>query len=434
MSEHEELLARIAALERENERLRADPEPPRARARRGRAAAAVVLLVVGALLVPVAVTAAWARGLVTDTDRFVATVGPLAEDPALRQAAADRVTAAVVEGVDLEARVAELADALAALDLPPAAARVLTSLEAPLVDAATGAVRSTATRVVESDAFDEAWDRAARAAHAQLTATLRGDPEALATLGPGGTLSIDLSDVVDVVRERLVARGFTLVERLPDVPVSVPLLTNADLVGLQRAYRLVDVLGAWLPWLTLGLLAAGAVLVRDRARGVVVAGSVLAAGALALGVALTIGRSVYVDGLPPGVLRPDAALAVYDQVVAALRVASRAALALGAVAVVAGVLAGRSRSGTAVRGAAARLGALGRARGVDTGPVGRWLDRYRRPLRVVVVLAGVVVLVTADQLTPAVVGAVAVGVIVVLALVEALAAAARSPERLIPSG
>ncbi|HYQ76473.1 MAG TPA: hypothetical protein VER05_15175, partial [Cellulomonas sp.] len=102
-----DLTARIAALEAENAQLRAaataraaadaaagpstgggaaaPPAPPRQR-HRTRAAAAVVLIVLGALLAPVAVVAVWAKDLVTDTDRYLATVGPLVDDPQIQGA------------------------------------------------------------------------------------------------------------------------------------------------------------------------------------------------------------------------------------------------------------------------------------------------------------------------------------------------------------
>ena len=118
------LRSRLEALEAENARLRTvtatTVAPPPHRRRPGRATAAVVLILVGALLAPVAVVAVWARGLVEDTDRYLATVAPLSEDPQIQSAVTNRLTTAIVEAVNLE-DLAETATG-AVSDLGPAAA------------------------------------------------------------------------------------------------------------------------------------------------------------------------------------------------------------------------------------------------------------------------------------------------------------------------
>ena len=94
------LLARLQLLETENARLRATatvpppaaPVAPRPRRKVGRSTAAVVLILIGALLAPIAVVGSWARGLVVDTDRYVDTVAPIAEDPLVQSAVANRIT------------------------------------------------------------------------------------------------------------------------------------------------------------------------------------------------------------------------------------------------------------------------------------------------------------------------------------------------------
>lgn len=67
--------------------------PPRPR-QRWRSLVATLLIVIGCILAPLAGVAVWAKSQVTDTDRYVATVAPLASDPAIQNAVADKVTAA----------------------------------------------------------------------------------------------------------------------------------------------------------------------------------------------------------------------------------------------------------------------------------------------------------------------------------------------------
>lgn len=424
------LRERIEALRAENQQLRGElararPAPAAGRRRGGRAVAASLALVLGALLVVPAVVASWARGVVTDTDRYLATVAPLADDPAVQRAVIARATGAITDAVRLDDRVGRLVDAVAGLDVPPAVATTAQALRAPLVGAAEGVVHDAVESVVVSDAFGDVWREANRVAHAQLVGVLEGDPDAVAALDADGTLSVPLGPVVEVVRDRLVERGFTLAEALPAVDVGYPLLVSADLVRVQQAYRLLDVLAPVLVWVTLALLSAGVLLSRDRPRAVVVAGGLLVAGGVALGLGLTVGRGLYLDAVVDLVRRPDAALAVYDHVVATLRVSGRVAVVLGALAVLAGAVTGRSTAAVALRrrlrtGASATLGGRtpGSARVVDA------VARGRTVLVATVLVAGALALALRDRLTPGYVAAVGLGCLLLVAAVRVVASAA----------
>lgn len=443
------LAARVAALEAENARLRAaataraaadagaaaGPVPPvLAAARRrhaGRATAAVVLVVLGALLAPVAVVAVWARDLVTDTDRYLATVGPLVDDPRIQSAVTSRVTGAIVDAADLDGLATEAVAAVDGLGLPPRVSALVGSLQEPLVDAATGFIRRAVDAVVTSDVLEAVWDEANRTVHQQLNAVLRGDPDAIASIAAQGTLVVDLTGVVDTVRASLSDAGFTVVDRLPTIGASFPLMQSADLVRAQNAYRVLDVLGTWLVWLSLGLLAAGVLVAVHRARALVVAGLSLSGAMLLLGAALTVGRSVYVDALPPTVQRPDAAAVVYDQVVAFLRVTLRSAFVLGLVVALVAFVAGGTSAARALRASWARAGTglrtAGERRGISTGPVGVWFDEQRVLVRVLIAAGAALALVLAGHLTPAYVATVAVVALVLLAAATLVARPAATP-------
>ena len=57
---------------------------------------ACLLIVVGCVLAPLAGVAVWARNQVTNTDRYVTTVAPLARDPAIQAAIAERMVHSAV--------------------------------------------------------------------------------------------------------------------------------------------------------------------------------------------------------------------------------------------------------------------------------------------------------------------------------------------------
>ncbi|WP_454049456.1 hypothetical protein [Cellulomonas sp. Marseille-Q8402] len=55
-------------------------------------------------------------------------------------------------------------------------------------------------------------------------------------------------------------------------------MQSEDLVRAQNAYQVLDVLGQWLVWVVLAMLAAGVLLARHTARALVIAGLALAGG------------------------------------------------------------------------------------------------------------------------------------------------------------
>lgn len=428
------LLARLQLLETENARLRATatappsaPVAPRPRRKVGRSTAAIVLILIGALLAPVAVVGSWARGLVVDTDRYVDTVAPIAEDPLVQSAVSNRITLAVVDALNVEQLTTQATDAVAGLDLPPLVGQAVTSLQAPLQEAITGFIRKNVTRIVSSDAFENTWEQANRAAHEQIVATLRGDPDALAQISDSGQLTLDITPIIEEVKTSLAAAGFTLVERIPTINVTFPIASSADLVRLQSAYRLIDVVGGLLPYLSLALLAAGVLAAQHRSRALVVAGLSLAGAMLLLGVGLAVGRSLYASSLPPEVQRVDTAVSIYDQFVSLLRIQLRVALVLGLLLAIIAFVAGGTTAARQLRASASRASAslrsAGDRRGISTGPVGVWLDQQRTLVRVVVISLAALALVLADRLTPAYV----IGVFVIALLVLGLATLAARP-------
>ncbi|GFJ96092.1 hypothetical protein [Phytohabitans rumicis] len=115
-SELDRLRAEVATLRAAGHRPR---RPGRGR-RWGRTTAAVLLIVLGCALAPVSVVSVWANSMVEDTDRYVDTVAPLAEDPAIQQAVTDNITREIFKYIDVKGITTQ---ALAALGergtLPP---------------------------------------------------------------------------------------------------------------------------------------------------------------------------------------------------------------------------------------------------------------------------------------------------------------------------
>jgi len=434
--------ARLAALERENAELRrrldeaspapgtaaggpAGAPPGRPARNRSRSAAAVVLILLGALLAPVAVVAAWAERTLTDTDRYVATVGPLAEDPTVRSALSGRLTQAVMERIDVGSLLDDVAGGLDERDLAPRAAAALPMLEAPLTSGVESFVRRAADRVVESDQFASSWEQANRVAHEQLVAVMRGTGGDVVQVGQDGQLTIQLAGMIDLLKDRLVERGLGLAANLPTINATFTIMETTQLVEIRNRYAQVVALGTWLPWIVLILLGAGVIAATRHLRALVVAGVALAAAMLVLAVGLAVARGLYLDALSGAVLRLDAAEVVFDQVVSFLRATLRTVGVLGLVVALAAYLGGASASARSLRAGVGRGFGKARAwaegRGVSSGRVGVRVARYRGFARATVVALAALVLLLASSPTPGLVVGVAVGAGLLIALIELLA-------------
>ncbi|MFC8427056.1 hypothetical protein [Streptomyces sp. NPDC057253] len=401
------------------------------RHRRARHAGATVLLVLTLLLAPLALVATWVHDQVSDTDRYVQTVAPLASDPAVQDVVIDRLTDRVVAQVDVAAITASLTTTLAANGAPPRVVEGARSLTAPLRSAVRTVVERNVARVVTSDVFQQTWEGANRRAHTAVLTMLTGDREG-AVRADGDTVQLDIGAVVDQVRQRLVDAGFEKAAAIPDTDRTVTLFRTEQLAKAQDGMRLLDVVGTWLPVLTLAL-GALAVWVAPGHR-VMVMITALGVGLMAVVVlvALVVLRRVYLDSVPPATLPPDAAAAVFDTFVRFLRASARTLLVVSLLTALTAYLYGPGRIARGVRGLAGRGasgagGALRRA-GVTTGLTGSWLSAHERWTTGVTIGAGALALVLWNRPTVGAVALVLVLVLVVLAVTAVLAAARPAPD------
>ena len=396
---------------------------PRPRRQRWRSVVATLLIVIGCILAPISVVAVWTKNLVTDTDRYVATVAPLASDPAIQSAIADKITAEIFTHLDVAGITNQAVDALAERGLPPLIATQLHALSQPLSSGVQSFVRDQVGEVVASEAFANAWLTANREAHKALVAALTGDTREGVTI-ENDTVSINLGPIIQEVKQRLIDRGFGLASRIPNVNPSFVLVQSDYIAQARGAFNLLNAIGNWLPVVALFFLAIGIYVAKGHRRALVGVGLGLAGGMLALGLALALFRTIYLNELPLGVLTRDAAAAFYDTLVRFLRLGLRMVLVLGLVIALAGFLTGRST--TAVRARAGLTRGIGWLRGgaeqagFRTGPVGAWVYTYKKVLWVAVIAIAALVLVFWDQPTGRVVLGITLGVLVALVIIEFL--------------
>jgi hypothetical protein len=401
--------------------------PPR---QRWRTVVATLLIVLGCALAPLSVVAVWARNQVTNTDRYVATVSPLARDPAIQNAIADQITAQIFRYLDVRALTTEAVAALTERGLPPRLAEQLEALSGPIANGVQSFTRQQVGRVVASDAFADAWVQANRIAHDELVAALTGEGGRAITV-ENDTVSVNMAAFIATVKQQLVASGFTLAERIPEVDVSFVLFQSKDITRARAGFNLLNTLGVWLPVVALILLALGVYVARDHRRALVGAALGVAIGMVLLALALAVFRSIYLDGVPASVLPHDAAAVLYDTVARFLRLGLRTILVLALVVAAGAFLSGSSATAVHTRqgltGAIAWLQGSAEQAGFRTGPVGTWVHANKRALRIGAVVLAALALVFWNRPTGKVVLGLTLVLLVVLALIEFLGRPAPRP-------
>lgn len=382
-----------------------------------------VLLVIVALLAPLAVVATWVHDEISDTDRYVQTVTPLAADPAVQQAVVTRVTNGIFSRLDVEAVTQQAVDALAAQGLPPRIATSLSSLSTPLANGVRNFIEDGVGKLVRSNEFQQAWVAANREAHTQMVAVLTGKDSGTIQV-TGDTVSVNLAAVIDAVKNRLEKAGFALASRIPEVNAQFTILQSADITKAQTGFRVLSALARTLPLVALLLFAAAIALAPARRKALVVGALAVAASMVLLGALLNGFRILYLDSIPP-TMSQDAAAAIYDTLVGFIRLNLRAVLVLFlAVAAIAWAT-GAWAPAVALRRTTTR--AIDNVRhgsdrvGMNTGAFGASLYSLRTPIRVAVLGIGLLAYVMAAHPTGAFTLALLAIAAVVLLVVELLA-------------
>jgi hypothetical protein len=420
------LKAELARMEIELSQARDQGESAQPPGRRGwwRAVVATVALVLVGLLAPLAIVASWAHDEISDTDRYVQTITPLASDPAVQRAIADRVTTEVFKRLDVEAVTKQAINGLRARGLPPRASTSLAALAAPLANGIRSFVNKQVLRFLQTDQFEQAWIAANREAHKQMVAVLTGETGSTVHVS-GDTVSVNLASIINAVKSRLADAGFALASRIPTVNAQFTIFESADIAKAQRGFHALDVLALTLPVLALILLGVAVFVGRSRRRNLVAGALVVALSMLLLGAGLNAARFAYLDAIPTNVLPQDAAAAIYDTLVHFIRLNLRAVLVLFlAVAAIAWVTGPATAPKAVRRGTTRALDVVrhGSDRaGLRTGPVGTAAYTYRTQLRVTVLGLALVVYVMAAHPTGAFTLVVLVVAGLVLLLIELVA-------------
>jgi hypothetical protein len=391
----------------------ATPEHEQHRVPRWRRIVAMVLLVIGVFLVPVSLSAIWVRNTLLDTDQYVATIGPLAENPDIQDGLADRVTTALFADDRVEKRIADA--------LPPRAE----VLAAPISSGLEGVTNEAALKLFQSKQFETVWDNVNRRAHSRLVEVLTGGGERVST--KDGEVAIDVEQIFDNVKQRLDDRGITLFDdvELPAKYQSVVLIQSKELEQAQEVTDLLQTLAWVLPFVALLCIAGGVLLARNRRRRLMWAAIWVAIAVLVQLALLSVGRNFYLEAITSSGVRKGSAGAVWDQLTTFLRQGGRTLIVLALVVAIGAWVAGPSRG--AVRMRSLWTGGPGGRTKADAGPVAAFVARSKTGLRIAGAAVALAVLMLWNHPKGITVLAVLVVYLLYLAVIEIVGRAAPTP-------
>jgi hypothetical protein len=304
---------------------------------KGRAFGAFVIFLVAALLIPVGVIGSWASRTVADTDRYVETVTALIDSPEVRAEVSAQLTNILFDALPT----GELAKSVLPNNGDALSGIVTQAAKAALQNAVASALASPQART--------AWAALNRQIQSNLIAALKGDSNSVFQI-KGDAIVLDTGVLIERVRTLLVEQGLTVFAN-----ISVPKAADRELVLVRdeqvkvvsTTYRIVQPLANGLIWLALFLLALGIWVINRRRVGVLISGWIFVlTGAFILGT-FGLAKELALNGLSVAENSWQAVTA--ETVLRYLPGLGRTCVAIGIVAIAAGVIAGSSALGQWIR-------------------------------------------------------------------------------------
>ena len=225
----------------------------------------MVFLIIGTLLLPVGAIGHWAWRTFTDTDRYVATVAPLTESPAVQQGIADAVTDSLITPEGAAAQVEEW--------FPKAP----TGLVNTVAQAVVGKVNELVKDAVATEQFSQLWATANTDVQKAAITLLQGEPPPSLSV-VDGNLVLNLNVVKDSVRTRVQQQGINL----PDLNLQAPTITlieGTQVEQIRGIYSWAAPLARFFILIPFALLIAYVVMTRNIRRlgyGVLIASGLMA--------------------------------------------------------------------------------------------------------------------------------------------------------------
>lgn len=232
-----------------------------------------ILFIVASVVLYVAMT-------LINTDRFMDAAGPLARQPAVQSAVAQKTTDSLFNQVDVEQ--------FAAQALPPRAEFLAPTLTSQLKNT----TQQQAQKIVASDEFQQIWQSSLRTAHQTLVTKIKNYQ---------GDGTIDLNDVYANLSQKLEGGKLAFLSG-KSLPPKIGSITVIQADWLPSAHRIVvniNAIRTLAIFLFLGFLALAVWLSEKRRKTVAHIGFMVAGLSVLMLVAIRIVRNLAVDGVLP---------------------------------------------------------------------------------------------------------------------------------------
>ena len=317
-----ELNTKIAMLEAQNAQLK------RARGVDWRNFWSWFFLTVSLLILIPAGLLVWLNRTVMDPQRYIQTVGPIIDEPAVQAAITAQASKALFSEVNVEQALSE--------NLPER----IQFLSAPLAGQVQGQLTKAIGSVVAGDKFHQVWIQVNQTAQQRFVEIAK----------EGRSPEIDINDAYSFLGSSL--QGTRLEPLLnKDLPKKIGTVQVLDSPALAKIPTIVSKLDAWRWLLVVGSLLGAALavmLARDRRRGLIRVGYMFIAAAILTGVLVRIANGVLMSKIADPVNK-EAAQAIWLHLTQFLGVQLGVMAVFGLILAVFGWLLGDGRTAVRIR-------------------------------------------------------------------------------------
>lgn len=323
----EELSRRLAATEKENAGLRRKLDSKRVSPRN---VWAIVIIVVGLIAILPADILLWANRTITNTDQYVATVGPIIKDASVQKAITQYTTTSIYRAVNIQQTVANL--------LPDQAK----PLAGPVTGQVKNYINSSVAGLVSSAQFANVWvnfNKTAQQAFMQRASNSKAPP----------TITVD--QLYHFISGNLQGTNLAILggHTLPSKVGSIQLITVPWLAQLPHYLAAFDGIRWLLLGLAIGCMILAIAVAENRRRIALIIGTGWM-GVVVLGVILVRVTRAILLGQIHDQTYYNAAVSIWQAMLKPLYLQSLVLFVLGAVLVVVAWLLGPARVAIGFRG------------------------------------------------------------------------------------
>ena len=359
-----------------------------------RSVASLLIFIIAAVFTPIALVGHWGHRTVIDSQRYIDTVGPLINDPAVQESLAWAATDAVVAKADTQNQVEGLLNNL----FPDSS--LTGALASPIASGINSLIGELVTKFIASDQFATVWIRLNEVAQRGLVAALEGgDSGPVQVKGPDVVL--DISSAFTVIQQYLVESGITAAQNItiPESDRQIVLMSSPALEQVRFVYSFTSPILQWFPLVIAAMFALSIALARRRARTVVATGIVLVVTAFVLIFGLGIAQAEFENQLENTPFGP-ASSVFWDTLLAYLIAGIQAVLTLGLAVIVAGWFGGRTKSALYCRGQVVTgLTEIGQRLPAGLDAIGAFAKSYQQYIRWAIYVLVMLIIMFGDLLT-----------------------------------